>query len=109
VVQLLNSTDVHLMPSVNPDGYEAAPEGTCSPFPDKTGRRNAHTIDLNRNFPDQFEVRKDDDAALVRNREPETLNMMKYIAENDFVLSANFHGGSVVASYPYDSVPFSVE
>ncbi|ODN04202.1 Carboxypeptidase D [Orchesella cincta] len=109
VVQLLNSTDIHLMPSVNPDGYEAAREGSCSPDAYKTGRQNANQIDLNRNFPDQFQVRKDDDAALVRNRQPETLNMMKYIAENDFVLSANFHGGSVVASYPYDSVPFSVE
>ncbi|CAL8120113.1 unnamed protein product [Orchesella dallaii] len=109
VVRLLNSTDIHLMPSVNPDGYEAAPENTCAPDAFTTGRQNANQIDLNRNFPDQFEVRKDDDAALVRNRQPETLNMMKYIAENDFVLSANFHGGSVVASYPYDSVPFSVQ
>lgn len=107
VVTLLNSTDVHLMPSVNPDGFEAAREGQCSPDPFRTGRQNAHKKDLNRNFPDQFEVKKDDDAALVKGREPETLNMMKFISTNDFVLSANLHAGSLVASYPYDSVPFS--
>lgn len=109
MVQLLNTTDIHLMPSVNPDGYEASQEGTCQPPPFRTGRQNANKVDLNRNFPDQFVVKADDDAALMRGRQPETLNMMKYIASNDFVLSANLHGGSLVASYPYDSVPVAIE
>lgn len=97
------------MPSVNPDGYEAAPEGQCNPNPSTTGRQNANKVDLNRNFPDQFVVKNDDDEALLKDRQPETLNMMKFISTNDFVLSANFHGGSLVASYPYDSVSMSVE
>lgn len=109
VVKLLNTTDIHLMPSVNPDGYEAAKEGACSPDPDATGRQNANRIDLNRNFPDQFEVGGLDDSALIANRQPETLNIMTWIVSNPFVVSLNLHGGSVVASYPYDSVPKSVE
>lgn len=97
------------MPSVNPDGYEIAKEGVCTPNPDTTGRQNANRKDLNRDFPDQFEVDPNDDRAMIRDRQPETLNIMTWIVTNPFVLSLNLHGGSVVASYPYDSVPKSVE
>jgi len=74
------------------------------------GRGNAHQVDLNRNFPDQFDgllaslsdsdMRKSDRENIVR--EPETAAVMKWIKEYPFVLSANLHGGSLVANYPYD-------
>jgi carboxypeptidase D len=74
------------------------------------GRSNAHQVDLNRNFPDQFDkdlaslsdsdFRKTDRENLVR--EPETAAVMEWIKEYPFVLSANLHGGSLVANYPYD-------
>ena len=68
------------------------------------GRANAHGKDLNRNFPDQFHDGSDRDS-LLRDREPETLAAMTWIVSQPFVLSGNLHGGSVVASYPFDDSP----
>lgn len=70
------------------------------------GRENANHVDLNRNFPDQFDTRVNhikDGHILKAGRERETVAMMDWIVTQPFVLSANFHGGAVVASYPYDS------
>lgn len=64
------------------------------------GRPNANKFDLNRNFPDQYGETKDN-----RERQPETAAVMKWIQSLPFVLSANLHGGSLVANYPYDDNP----
>jgi carboxypeptidase D len=97
VTQLLNTTELWLMPSLNPDGFAAGAEGRC----EFRGRENAHGQDLNRNFPDQFRDGTSQEE-LLRGREPETLAAMTWIVSNPFVLSGNLHGGSVVASYPFD-------
>lgn len=106
VTKLVNSTDIWLMPSLNPDGFEAAQEGHCyqRDYDGGRGRANANRVDLNRNFPDQFHDGQDRES-LLRNRQPETLAAMKWIVSNPFVLSGNLHGGSVVASYPFDDSP----
>ncbi|CAL8351183.1 unnamed protein product [Lota lota] len=92
VTQLVNSTRIHIMPSMNPDGYEVAKEGDEKGY---RGRNNSNNYDLNRNFPDQF-------VNITEPRQPETVAMMNWLKSIPFVLSANLHGGSLVVNYPYD-------
>ena len=77
ITKLVNTTDIWLMPSLNPDGFAAAEEGHCYQVSGGgRGRANANQVDLNRNFPDQFHDGKDQ-ASLLRGREAETLAAMK--------------------------------
>uniref|UniRef100_A0A023GN96 Putative carboxypeptidase ixodes scapularis carboxypeptidase n=1 Tax=Amblyomma triste TaxID=251400 RepID=A0A023GN96_AMBTT len=92
VRHLLDSTRIHIMPSMNPDGFAMAEEGTCSGF---RGRENAQGLDLNRNFPNRFNTQRDEE-------QPETEAVRRWSSQIPFVLAANLHGGVVVASYPYD-------
>uniref|UniRef100_A0A8C8C5P7 FZ domain-containing protein n=1 Tax=Oncorhynchus tshawytscha TaxID=74940 RepID=A0A8C8C5P7_ONCTS len=63
IQSLINTTRIHILPSMNPDGYELAAaevQGTNDPENEEAqnyyswtlGRGNAQNIDLNRNFPD---------------------------------------------------------
>ncbi|XP_012216053.2 carboxypeptidase D-like [Linepithema humile] len=106
ITRLVNQTDIYLMPSMNPDGFEKSLEGKCESKDDFSGRENANHVDLNRDFPDQFDrrlsqLRKGN--AILNGRQNETIAMMTWISSQPFVLSGNLHGGAVVASYPYDS------
>ncbi|XP_030245291.1 carboxypeptidase D isoform X2 [Drosophila navojoa] len=94
VTRLVNGTRMHFLYSMNPDGYEVSIEG------DRTGgvgRPNAHMVDLNRNFPDQYGTDKYNKVT-----EPEVAAVMNWTLSIPFVLSANLHGGSLVANYPFD-------
>lgn len=96
ITNLVNNTAIWILPLMNPDGLE---DGT---------RENANGFDLNRSFPD-FPSDYDktlwfsypDDTGL----QPEVKHLMHWSAQNSFVLSANFHTGAVVVSYPYDADP----
>ena len=81
---LVNNTDIFIMPSMNPDGFE---NGT---------RYNANGEDLNRDFPDQFSD------PMNYGRQPETVAVMEWNWEHQFVLSANMHTGALVVNYPFD-------
>lgn len=98
VRKLLRDTRIHLMPSMNPDGYDRSEVACRYEVPSKRGRLNVHNVDLNRNFPDNM-IKNIADAAT----QPETLAIMAWSKNEPFVLSANLHGGALVASYPYDS------
>ena len=119
VTKLVDETDIYILPALNPDGYAVATEGDCTGL---TGRGNAHDVDLNRNFRDQFVEAKlmllnNSDSAFVEDSqkhfpngnnmayEPETEAVMRWILQNKFVLSGNIHGGTIVASYPFDDSP----
>ena len=90
---LLKNTRIHIMPSMNPDGYEASSLGDCFSL---LGRENANGFDLNRNFPDLFQCNTDQ-------MQIETKLVLQWLYSNTFVLSANLHGGTIVANYPYDN------
>ncbi|XP_045928993.1 carboxypeptidase D isoform X2 [Micropterus dolomieu] len=92
VTKFVNNTRIHIMPSMNPDGYEVATEGDVKGY---KGRNNSNNFDLNRNFPDQF-------STITEPRQPETIAVMNWLKSIPFVLSANLHGGSLVVNYPYD-------
>ncbi|XP_055924205.1 carboxypeptidase D-like [Argiope bruennichi] len=104
VTKLVDSVDIHIMPSANPDGFEAATEGDCYGTRQPSGRENGNGVDLNRDFPDQFNITNMNN--MTAGRQPETLSLMTWIVSNPFVLSANLHGGAVVASYPFDDSKF---
>merc|ERR1739838_1184461 len=87
VTNLVDNTNIFVMVSMNPDGFETAKEGSC----EGRGRENANGVDLNRDFPDQF-VAKSQTAS----HQKEMVALMNWIRSTPFVLSANLHGGSVV-------------
>ncbi|XP_063701049.1 carboxypeptidase D [Culicoides brevitarsis] len=102
VTSLVDNTAIFLMPSMNPDGFERSFEGNCDSLPQYVGRINAAGVDLNRDFPDRLDnlvVQK----LKNQRRQPETIATIEWLLGNPFVLSANLHGGAVVASYPYDN------
>lgn len=86
VTHIVDTVDVHIMPSLNPDGHEKASSTSCGRF---GGRENARGFDLNRNFPDQFEGTR-------HQIQPETQAMLDWLDRTHFVLSANLHDGSKV-------------
>ncbi|XP_037026098.1 carboxypeptidase M isoform X3 [Bradysia coprophila] len=95
---LLDNTRIHILPSLNPDGYAVSKEGTCD---GGQGRYNARGFDLNRNFPDYFKQN-------TKREQPETDAVKEWISKIQFVLSGSLHGGALVASYPYDNTPNSM-
>jgi len=115
VTKLIQMTSIHLMPSMNPDGWEAANDlGDNKDW--LTGRANAQDIDLNRNFPDynrivysreNHHIKSMNDLwhhSIANNNKlaPETKMVINWIMQIPFVLSANMHNGDLVANYPYD-------
>lgn len=95
---LLENTRIHIMPSMNPDGFEVSKEGTCE---GGQGRYNARGFDLNRNFPDYFKQNN-------KRTQPETDAVKEWVSKIQFVLSGSLHGGALVASYPFDNTPNSL-
>ncbi|PAV55980.1 hypothetical protein WR25_14349 [Diploscapter pachys] len=118
IIQLINSTSIHLLPSMNPDGFELALKTEPEKRKWLTGRSNANGVDLNRDFPDldgvfyeleKMKVPKFDHLMDLfsddKDRQPETLAVGRWILSLPFVLSANLHEGDLVANYPFDSSP----
>lgn len=122
VIQLVKDTRIHLLPSMNPDGYEKAYEKGSELSGWALGRFSFEYIDMNHNFPDLNNIMWDaqematdkkrvsnhyipmpeyytSTAALVA---PETRAVISWMQDIPFVLSANLHGGELVVTYPFD-------
>ncbi|KAL4613001.1 carboxypeptidase N catalytic chain [Arapaima gigas] len=114
ITQLIHDTRIHILPSMNPDGYEVAARQGPEFNGYLTGRGNSRDVDLNRNFPDLNTLMYYYEKNNERNHhfplpdnweeqvEPETLAVIKWMQNYNFILSANLHGGAVVANYPFD-------
>ncbi|XP_069925640.1 carboxypeptidase Z isoform X1 [Oryctolagus cuniculus] len=116
VQRLLNTTRIHLLPSMNPDGYEVAAAEGAGYNGWTSGRQNAQNLDLNRNFPDLTSEyyrlaatrgSRTDHIPIPQHYwwgkvAPETKAIMKWMRTAPFVLSASLHGGDLVVSYPFD-------
>lgn len=110
VTDLVDTTDIYLMPSMNPDGFAKSREGSCESMQNYYGRYNGNGVDLNRDFPDRLDRMENQLISKIYDtrRQPETLALIDWIKSNPFVLSANLHGGAVVASYPYDNTMYVI-
>merc|ERR1711936_1253354 len=109
IQRLVHSTRIHLLPSMNPDGWQTAANINGKDY--LVGRNNGNDVDLNRDFPDLnqaiYEGVQENNhllrgADFDRRIQPETESVIKMIMDTPFVLSANMHGGDLVANYPYD-------
>ena len=97
--KLVDTTRIHILCSMNPDGFEAARNHSGYHL-FRDGRDNANGVDLNRNFPDPFSKPF---YGQLHAQQKETKAIIKWLNDYPFVLSANLHGGAVVVNYPYDN------
>lgn len=77
---LIHTTRIHLMPSMNPDGWQTATESGGSDY--LIGRNNNNSVDLNRNFPDLDRIMYSMDVELGRtHRNNHLLDLVDTLSE----------------------------
>ncbi len=86
---LVDNLEIWINPLANPDGTYS--EGNLITWPT---RFNSFGYDLNRNFPDPVSA----EPAVQK----ETTDMVNFMKNHRFVLSANFHSGIELVNYPWD-------
>ncbi|XP_031722842.1 probable carboxypeptidase X1 [Anarrhichthys ocellatus] len=122
IVRLVKETRIHLLPSMNPDGYEKAFKKGSELAGWAWGRYSYEGFDMNHNFADlnsemwnAIEV-ETDPSKLINHYFPipehytseeafvasETRAVINWMQDVPFVLGASFHGGELVVTYPYD-------
>ena len=95
VTNLVDNIDIWINPLANPDGTYHGGNNTVY----GATRYNANSVDLNRNYPDP-QAGPHPDGNVYQD---ETQAFMDFAEANDLVMSANLHGGSEVANYPWDT------
>jgi hypothetical protein len=92
ITNLINNAEIWINPNANPDGTYHGGNNTVY----GATRYNANGYDLNRNFPDPVN-------GVHSNQQQETSVFRALAENNNFVLCANFHGGTEVVNYPFDT------
>ncbi|XP_005794845.1 inactive carboxypeptidase-like protein X2 [Xiphophorus maculatus] len=119
---LVEETRIHLLPSVNPDGYEKAFEAGSELSGWSLGRWTNDGIDIHHNFPDlnsvlwEAEAKKWIPRKMFNHHIPtpewylsnnasvalETRALIAWMEKMPFVLGGNLQGGELVVTFPYD-------
>jgi hypothetical protein len=95
VTDLVNNMEIYICPLANPDGTYHGGDNSVS----GATRGNANGVDMNRNYPDPQNGDHPDGNAW----QAETVAFMNFATAHHFVAAANFHGGSEVVNYPWDT------
>ncbi|NXP78284.1 AEBP1 protein, partial [Ramphastos sulfuratus] len=123
VRSLVAETRIHLVPALNPDGYELAREAGSELGNWALGHWTEEGYDLFENFPDLASALwAAEERKLVPHKFPnhhipipehylaedatvavETRAVMAWMDKNPFVLGANLQGGEKLVSYPFDT------
>ncbi len=92
ITNIVDNAEIWINPNANPDGTYHGGNNTVN----GATRYNANGYDLNRNFPDPVN-------GVHPNQQQETAVFRNLAEQNNFVLCANFHGGTEVVNYPWDT------
>lgn len=95
ITNMINNFDIVICPLANPDGTYHGGNNSVN----GATRGNANNIDLNRNYADPKAGPHPDGNAW----QPETVAFMNFAGFNNFTMGANFHGGTEVVNYPWDT------
>ncbi|KAM9773890.1 inactive carboxypeptidase-like protein X2 [Syngnathus typhle] len=122
VRHLVDETRIHLLPSVNPDGYEKAFQVGSELSGWSLGRWSNDGIDIHHNFPDLNTILWEAEAKKWIPRRManhyvsvpdwyqsknasvavETRALITWMEKIPFVLGGNLQGGELVVTFPYD-------
>ncbi|XP_071250800.1 inactive carboxypeptidase-like protein X2 [Salvelinus alpinus] len=121
---LVHETRIHLLPSVNPDGYDKALEAGSELSGWSLGRWSQDGVDIHHNFPDlnsilwEAETKKWIPRKMLNHHVPipewyqsknstvaaETRALVSWMEKIPFVLGGNLQGGELVVTFPYDRI-----
>jgi hypothetical protein len=97
IKNLVENAEIWINPSANPDGtYHNSKENTSVA---NARRGNSNNVDLNRNYPDNVAGAHPDGEVY----QTETIAFMNFANQHNFVIAANFHGGTELVNYPFDN------